>query len=461
MPAETAARSDSEARRRDDVPALTGLRVIAASWVVLFHFMNQLGPYLAAVPMAGPVAAAGWTGVELFFVLSGFVITRAYAEQLGRGPRPRLLIRFIGGRFARIWPAWAAVTLFMAVWLWCIRKAGWAADVVGPHPSVDPLTLLQQLTMTHMWGRDELAGASYILPGWSIGVEWTAYLVFPLLALFLRPLRALPASVLLVLAVLAMSPLAVIAYVEGPYNSQLPWALRIACGFTAGALAALAVSRARSVRWEPIAFGVLWAVPPAVLFGVVWAGWRRTMPGAGGDHVGVIVVLFPLLVAALALTQRGPARLLSRPTIVYGGRISYALYLVHFVVIDVVLTVLWQNPANHNVLTPGLALAVPLLIAACFGLAAALHRYVEEPGRRLVVRALDRRLGPPRHSSPHDGRRAGGSAEDRRAPSRGRALPSQRYAPEPAGRPAGGPPTEWRDPLVDRPLMASPRVRDR
>lgn len=435
MPAETATRADAEGRR-DDIPALTGLRVIAATWVVLFHFLGQLAPYLAAVPLAGPVATAGWTGVELFFVLSGFLVTRAYAEQLGTRPRPRPVVRFVGGRFARIWPAWAAVTMFMAVWLWCIRKAGWAADVVGPHPSVDPLTLLQQLTMTHMWGRDDLAGASYILPGWSISVEWTAYLVFPLLALCLRPLRALPASLLLGLAVLAMSPLAVIAYVEGPYNSQLPWVLRIACGFTAGALAALAASRARRASWEPIAHGALWVIPPMVLLGVIWAGWRRTLPEAGGDHVGVIVVLFPILVTALALTRRGPARLLSRGPLVYGGRISYALYLVHFVVLDVVLTVLWQDPANHNVLTPGLALAAPLMVLACFGLAAALFRYVEEPGRRLVVGALDRRLGPPRPpsarlgpSSVHLGRPAAGTTDDRPTLVVGRALPNPRSLP--------------------------------
>ncbi|MBN1093840.1 acyltransferase [Blastococcus sp. TML/M2B] len=358
---------------------------------MLFHFTNQLAPYLSAVPFAGQVAAAGWTGVELFFVLSGFVITRAYAEELGR-PRLRSLVRFVGGRFARVWPAWAAVTLAMAGWLWAIREAGWAADLVNPHPAVDAPALLGQLAMTHMWGRDELAGASYVLPGWSISVEWAAYLAFPLLALLLRPLRRLPASVLLVLSVLAVSPLVVIAAVEGPYNSQLPWELRIACAFTAGALAALAVGRARRAAWEPFAAGAVRVIPLLVLLGILWAGWRRTMPGAGGDHVGVVVVLFPVLVAALALTERGLAQALSGRALVFGGRISYAVYLVHFVVLDVLLTVLWQDPAKHNVLGPGLALAAPFLVLGCFGLAAGLHRYVEEPGRRLVVRGLDRLL---------------------------------------------------------------------
>jgi hypothetical protein len=108
----------------------------------------------------------------------------------------------------------------------------------------------------------------------------------------------------------------------------------------------------------------------------------------------VVVVLFPLIVFGLALTERGPARWLSGRSIVHGGRLSYSLYLVHFVVLDVVVTMWWQRPEQRGELTPGLALAVVPLVVLCFLLSAALHHGVEEPGRRLVLRLSGRPAVP-------------------------------------------------------------------
>jgi hypothetical protein len=73
---------------------------------------------------------------------------------------------------------------------------------------------------------------------------------------------------------------------------------------------------------------------------------------------------------------------------VYGGRISYCLYLVHWVVRDVGMAVLSRDPAapGAGAYTPGGALTVPVLIAVCFAGAAGLHHGVEEPARRRLVR---------------------------------------------------------------------------
>ncbi|MCA0146211.1 acyltransferase [Blastococcus sp. LR1] len=377
---------------RRDIKALTGLRAVAATLVVLFHAQFFVGPYTDFLPMIRPLIGAGWTGVELFFVLSGFVITYTYADRLAR-LTPGGVVQFVLARVARIWPAWAAVTLFMGAWVWVLRRQGMDADVIAKHPDADLPTLLSQLSMTHMWGHNSPIGNNYVFPGWSISAEWAAYLAFPLLLVLLRPLRRLPAVALMVLSVATMMPLSVEAFRFGTPDFEQAWPVRIACGFTAGMLAAMAIRRVRAGSvLERSAPTLLWGSILLFVAGTSWAAWRRAADMTF-DYAGIVAVLFPVLVVSLALTEQGPARWLARPAMVYVGRISYCLYLVHFVVLDVALTIWWQNPADVEILSPGLALAVPFLLILSFVLAAALHHGVEEPGRRLILRLTGSRAG--------------------------------------------------------------------
>lgn len=387
------ASGQQEPTRRRDIPALTGLRAVAACWVVLFHVQTFTWPYLDQLPLVRPLIAAGWTGVELFFVLSGFVITLTYAQRMGSRPRLGQSVHFLVNRVARVWPAWAVVTVLAGAWVWSLRKAGWDADVITTHADADLGSLAGQLTMTHMWGRIDHAGAGFVLPGWSISAEWTAYLLFPVAVVLVWQLRRLPAWLLMVLAVAAMYPLSYEAFTAGTPDYQQDWMLRIACGFTAGMLTALAVRRVRvTERVESVALAALVSAIGLVVTGATWAMWHRGTDYTV-DHSAVVVVAFPVLVAALALTTRGPARWLAAAPMVYGGRISYALYLVHFLVLDVVMTLWWQDPATRGEVTPGLALAMPVLVLACLLLSAGLHHGVEEPGRRLLLAGVARVTG--------------------------------------------------------------------
>jgi peptidoglycan/LPS O-acetylase OafA/YrhL len=391
---------------RKEIRALTGLRAVAATWVVLFHFKDQVAPYTDQVPFARALLDAGWIGVELFFVLSGFVIARSYLEELGRRWRTREAARFLFNRFARVWPAYAVVTVIAFVWLIGAKAVGLDSDVNAAHPSTDLVNLLRQLTMTQMWDQDNFVGISFNPPGWSVSAEWAAYLAFPLLALLLRPFGRLHPLANLALATLAMAPLVLPAFQHGPL--ALHWSLRITCCFVAGVLASLAVkdleTRDRVEDWGPrLTVGSL----IGVLLVCVWAEWRRG-GNYGVDFAGVAVLFFPLLVVGLTLGERGPARLLARDALVYGGRISYCLYLTHFVVQDMAYTVLWRNPDVARVLTPTLVLVVPGIILAAFVTAAALHHGVEEPARRQLLALWKRFEG--------DRQRAGAAAPRARRP---------------------------------------------
>ncbi|MCF6735323.1 acyltransferase [Blastococcus sp. KM273129] len=386
-------RSGTGAPRRD-IRALTGLRAVAATWVVLYHVAWLSSAYLDQLPALHSLLRAGWTGVELFFVLSGFVIAHSYLDEMGARWRTGESLRFLFNRLARVWPSYAVVTVVAFAWLFAIGQAGWAVDVVARHPEATVGELARQLTMTQMWGEGVLTGQSFNPPGWSISAEWFAYLLFPVLALLLRPLRRLPAVVLLGLGCAAMVPLFLNAYLHGTPDVATSWVLRIGCCFVAGILACLAFHATRpSVRSEQWGLVLSVVCVVGVVTGSIWAHWRAGVAG-GGDYAGIVTILYPVLIVGLALSERGPSRWLSSGPLVYGGRISYCLYLVHFVVMDVAITVAWQDVSRRGQVTPAVALAIPVIVLVSMALAAVLHQAVEEPARRRML-ALWTRVAAP------------------------------------------------------------------
>src|SRR3712207_5430275 len=219
----------------------------------LFPYTTLFRSYVEQLPGVHAVLSAGWIGVELFFVLSGFVIARSYLDECGRRWSTAGAARFVLNRFARVWPAWMAVTVVACAWLVVCPRLGLNANVVSGHPPVELTTLLRQVTMTQMWGESSLVDVSYVAPGWSISAEWLAYLTFPLLALAMRPMLRVHPGLALVLATVAMTPLALTSFLHGTDDVEMNWVLRIACSFVAGILASCAAvdveGTVRGERW--------------------------------------------------------------------------------------------------------------------------------------------------------------------------------------------------------------------
>ncbi|MGY1741946.1 MULTISPECIES: acyltransferase family protein [unclassified Blastococcus] len=372
------------AGRGGEIRALTGLRIVAAAWVVVYHF-----PWREDAAFAGVwdtfrwLIAPGWLGVDVFFVLSGFVIAHTYLDTLGPRLRLRPAVEFLWARICRIWPLWALVTV--GFWLWLLAKSTVVADGAVAYQRVQPdlgvLDLVEQLLMVQLWHGPSLFGTSYVGPGWSVSAEWAAYCAFPLLVLAAWRCRRLPAWVSGALAVGAMLPFAYLCYRTGTPTHDWIGLGRIAAGFAAGVLTCLAVRRLpRGPRTARAATVVVWAVLVEAAIVVVWATWRaQDVPGV--DHYGVLVPLIPVLVGALALSQDGVAGFLARPAMVLGGRISYALYLVHMCLFEVGRTVMDRVPAFADGTALG-TLLLPQLLFVSVALAYVLHRWVEEPARR-------------------------------------------------------------------------------
>lgn len=361
-----------------EIRALTGLRIVAALWVVVLHYQvaltDMLGGYIAPF---WPVISAGWLGVDLFFLLSGFVMTVSYLHRLGPRWDGPAAVLFVWARLTRIWPLWALLTTVYFVFMLVTGWDGGGPEELRRHATVT--SYLQQLGLVQMWTREHLLGSSFVVPGWSLSVEFLAYLVFPLAVLVLFRLRRLPSPVLAALAIAAVAPMAWLAYQDGLADGTLPWPLRISGAFLSGALTCLFVDRVKDSA------AVRKAAPGMTVFALVqivliahWAFLRQL--NGEPNPLGIAVLFFPLLVGALALSDRGPAVFLSRDTMVLGGRISFALYLVHTVLLDF-LHAAQPHFAVLAVGAPMWTFVQTQLVFVSIGLAYLLYRFVEEPSR--------------------------------------------------------------------------------
>ncbi|MCB1288790.1 MAG: acyltransferase, partial [Mycobacterium sp.] len=192
--------------RTGEIRALTGLRIVAALWVVLFHFRPLLweaSPRLEED--LAPLLNSGAQGVDLFFILSGFVLTWNYLDRMGPNWSARATLHFLWLRLSRVWPIYLVTMHLAALWIILTLHVG---DV--PSPDAEKLTAIsyvRQLFMVQLWFEPFFDGTSWDGPAWSISAEWLAYLLFGLLILVIfRIARVSRARTLFMLAFFAALP---------------------------------------------------------------------------------------------------------------------------------------------------------------------------------------------------------------------------------------------------------------
>jgi peptidoglycan/LPS O-acetylase OafA/YrhL len=355
--------------------------------VVLFHFrplLAQTAPGLTTT--FAPLLDCGAQGVDLFFILSGFVLTWNYLDRMGQSWSTRTTLRFLWLRLARVWPVYLVTMHLAAAWIIFTRNVGHV-----PSPAVDQLTAtgyLRQLLLVQLWFEPYFDGTSWDGPAWSISAEWLAYLLFGALILVIfRVARVSRARVLLWLAVAASLPPTLLLLATGEFYTPWSWLPRIVMQFTAGALACAAVRKLRLTERTRRGFGWL-----ALLIGTTIIGSLYYLdahpPASIRDASGLVDVLFVPLVVALAVGVGTLPRLLSTRVMVYCGHISFGLYMVH----ELVHTAWnWAVVQFEITLAPGSsgsAVVVGLLGIAVLG-AAALYHGVEEPARLWMRRMVD------------------------------------------------------------------------
>lgn len=340
--------ANAEARR----PDIDGLRGLTMAAVVAFH----------AWPNAVP---GGFVGVDVFFVLSGFLITGLLLKELDRGPRARLdLPRFYGRRMRRLLPASALVVLTTLL-------AGVTLGPVGQRASLALDALFAALFAANLrfavvandYFNDDMP--SPLLHTWSLGVEEQFYLLWPVLlwalcALSRRRRGAIGAGVALVVVVSAVGAVWLT-------EIDRPWAffgapLR-AWQLGAGALLAIFnVALCGAVASSAGLIGVA-----LLAYSVFTLGGDRPYPGLWA----FLPVLGTVLVIAAGPTSWS-GRVFALPTLRVAGNLSYSWYLWHWPVLRFIAS--WRDEAPS-------ALEMGLGVLLSGVLAAFTYRFVENPLR--------------------------------------------------------------------------------
>jgi peptidoglycan/LPS O-acetylase OafA/YrhL len=344
--------------KRTPLPALTGIRIFAAYYVVMLHTGSGYFGRHGAPQVILRLLDKGYMAVSLFFVLSGFILAYTYEGKL-RDPRGAL--GFWEARFARIYPVYVLSLALMV-------------------PFARDVTLGQKFTVlsmvqTWMPWRPDLIGA-WNFPAWSLSVEAFFYSAFPPIFLSLCRMRVagLRRLACLLMALIAVGNLAqpierwslsswlFVRYIPVPVLRLPEFVLGMALG--------LLFLRAPKLRHGGlISTGA--AVAALVFLSLPVTRWTS-----------LVIVPFALLIASLA-NQTGPlARLLSTRILVLLGSASYAVYLLQLPVriySRLLVAKLPHAPVDLDAfLSPGVLLLFSVLI----------FLFWEEPARKFLRKAL-------------------------------------------------------------------------
>ncbi len=347
--------------------ALDGIRGIAILSVVIYHATMTLGHDFAPIQALLSIGHTAWLGVEVFFALSGFLITRILLNSR-HAPAREYFGTFYYRRALRIFPlyfgvlaviwlvstAWPSFNAKGAVrfldeqwWFW-LHAANMAREYYGAHlPALE-------------FGRFELSHF------WTLAVEEHFYLFWPLLVFTLSVRRIALVAVALVLVSLSLR--------SGLVNAESPWidALvatpKYVAGLAVGGLAALWLHCRPMAAITPLARGATLVIAP-----IVFLACALTPIAEQGNVFDTVIALLAAITAACAalwVTTEPNARLarwLSNPVLVTYGKYSYGIYVFHYLLGPVTRDVqLSQWPGGYTlgiIWYVSLYLVIPLLVA--------------------------------------------------------------------------------------------------
>jgi peptidoglycan/LPS O-acetylase OafA/YrhL len=373
--------------RTGEIKALSGLRIIAALWVVLFHFrplLEQAAPGFRTA--LAPVLNCGAQGVDLFFILSGFVLTWNYLDRMGPSWSTRATLRFLWLRLARVWPVYLVTLHLAAAWIIFTLNVGHEPSKIADQ--LNAVSYVRQLLLVQLWFQPYFDGSSWDGPAWSISAEWLAYLLFGALVLVIfRIARVTRARGLLWLAIAASLPPMLLLLASGQFYTPWSWLPRIVMQFTAGALVSAAVRKLQLSDRARRRAGYVSVLLGCAIVGILYLLDAHPLTKIL-DSSGLVDVLFVPLVVTLAIGIGTLPRLLSTRLMVYCGHISFSLYMVH----ELVHTA-WNWTVAQFEITLGSDLVgksvLVGLLAVAMGGAAMLYHFVEEPARIWMRRMVD------------------------------------------------------------------------
>ncbi|MEP7098586.1 MAG: acyltransferase, partial [Dokdonella sp.] len=351
---------------RNYTPALTGLRGFAAAWVFAYHAWQFSGGHALVIGPIDltPLFAGGYYGVDLFFVLSGFLIGRPFLLARMHGQAMPSLRTFWTHRLRRVFPAY-------------LVQLGILLAIVGVLEHAEPLSvgrLFGHLTLTfNLVENDSVVNPVY----WSLPVEWDFYIVLPLLALGFWRQQAIP------WIVPAMLGFAIgfrilcwqLLFVTPPNGDLFRWTLQLPARIDQLVIGMMAAWIA--LHWPGLSkrrsrFCVL--VGTILLLACVWVSVAkgddfdpRRLPWAYFAQT-LAAIAFACLIYAAASGSQIMHTIFGNPALRWLGTISFSLYLWHWIILN-------RLQPLHLATTTMLAIA----IAGSLAVAWLSWRFVERP----------------------------------------------------------------------------------
>ncbi|KOR22829.1 acyltransferase family protein [Burkholderia cenocepacia] len=366
------------------INGLEGLRGVAALFVVLFHMQISL-------PGLG-LARNGYLAVDLFFVLSGFVITGAYGRRVSNVSE---LARFLVRRAGRLWPTHIVTNALFYILpsaFGMVALALGAANVKLSFPNTgEAIGLVLMLHGLPIY--DHFVGT---LVSWSTSVEFYVYVLFGVVCLLVRGSTRW-------MAYLALSGVGYATAIWAAVHSNdcvarlfcfslaydYGWA-RCLAGFFLGAL----IAEHRNAR--PV---VVMTRPVVQVVAFAVATLLMLFANHAYGSVYFAPAVFAMVIASMSRDTGPVSRIFRARPAQYLGSLSYSLYLGHAVLLPILIAIsrTWRTPVGH-------VIAGALFLAASIALARRLNRAIEIPFREKVYAWADAEFRP---------QPAGGATSDR------------------------------------------------
>ena len=349
-------------RKQREIKPLTGIRGVAAVWVMLYHYASS--PIFSSFRFPG--IAKGYLCVDLFFVLSGFVLGLRYGDAFAVGSRLGNYSDFMMARVARLYPAYLVISM-----LYIAKSvANFSGTQTTPYNTGD---LVANALLMQSWG---LHVRPIIYDSWSVSVEVFAYFVFPILIVVTLKRSWLVFVLTCIAAFITVVGVASSHYgVNGPLDayrddfSVLPL-LRCVAEFSFGLAAFRCVSLPIVARLAGSRFSPL----------VILALLTTALCYDRSDLLSLFFII--LLVTSLYFDTPLAQSIFGNRLIYHFGQISYSLYLLHPLLLNVVERL--QITAKH--FSNPLTAPTFEIIGLCLTWFASYlsFRFIERPGSRMV-----------------------------------------------------------------------------
>ena len=347
------------------IEVLTSLRGLFALWVVLFHIES----FFIGVVSTSVVEAIsyGYLAVDLFFILSGFVMFVSYAKNFETLSLEKL-IKYVGRRLARIYPLHLVILVMYLVipLLYLLFDKELPVDKYTVEGFVSSLLLIQ-----NWWYLDEL---QWNVPAWSISSEFLAYILFPFLCFFVLKRSA---SIPLLLVVLFTSFAALYYWFSKVVMTELgegiaqSGTIRCITEFIVGCVLASLYLNYRKI-FDSLLFKM------ALLF-----GFLLSLSILNKDMTLFVPFVLALFLCIVLTFQRSADLLLLNRPLLFLGEISYAIYISHYLVKDLLKLALPSTIENSVSL-----ILIYLFIVLLFSYL--LNKFIEVPSRAYLYRVIGR-----------------------------------------------------------------------